>query len=96
MSRLKNLEQSKRIRLDGYIPMPIRNERDQKFYDWYLEQRAKRKAFTVARELLTAILNGEMGLQIQTAIQQGDTQAAIEAAQDLIDAFVIEDAASDN
>ena len=96
MSRTKNAEQSIRIRLDGYIPMPIKDERDRKFYDWYLEQRSKRKAFTVARELLTAILNGEMGLQIQTAIQQGDTQAAIEAAQDLINAFVIEDAASDN
>ena len=96
MSRKKNSEQSIRIRLDGYIPMPIRDERDQKFYYWYLEQRGKRKAFTVARELLTAILNGEMGLQIQTAIQQCDTQAAIEAAQDLINAFVIDDAAQDN
>lgn len=90
MSRPKNPESSKRVRLDGYIPMPITDKRDQKFYDWYLEQRVKRKAFTVARELLTAILNGEMGPQIQAAIEAGDTQAAVDAAQDLISTFVVE------
>lgn len=91
MARTKNSEPSTRIRLDGYIPMPITSDRDQKFLDWYVEQRNKRKAFTVARELLTAILNGEMGSQIQAAIEAGDTQAAVDAAQDLISAFVIDD-----
>lgn len=91
MARTKNSEPSTRIRLDGYIQMPITSDRDQKFLDWYVEQRDKRKAFTVARELLTAILNGEMGSQIQAAIEAGDTQAAVDAARDLISAFVIDD-----
>jgi|GEM_PF-3131622 hypothetical protein len=96
MSRKKNLVKSQRYRLDGNMPMPITNPRDQVFWDWYLDMKSKDRAAPVARELLTAILNGEMGSQMQKAIQQGDTQAAIEAAQDLINAFVIEDAASDN
>ena len=94
MARKKNDVPSVRIRLDGFLRMRdegiAESEREQVFLDWFLENSANRKAFTVMKEMMTAMLNGEMGPQIQQAVQAGDTQAAIEAAQDLISAFVVE------
>lgn len=94
MAKPKNIFPSERVRLDGFIEMQAQGvtlyPREQVFLDWYLENKQHRKAFTFAKEMMTAMLNGEMGPQIQAAVKAGDTQAAIEAAQDLIGAFVVE------
>lgn len=95
MPKPKNDYPSVRVRLDGFVRMQGEGAtlypREQIFYDWYQDNRANRIAFTVMKEMMTAMLNGEMGPQIQAAVRAGDTEAAIEAAQDLISAFVIQD-----
>lgn len=94
MAKPKNDFPSERVRLDGFVRMRAagvtEDAREQVFLDWYLENSPRRMAFTVMKEMMTAMLNGEMGPQIQQAVKAGDTQAAIEAAQDLIGAFVVE------
>lgn len=94
MAKPKNPYPSIRLRLDPWIRMKAEgvtaDPRHQILYDWYMENADDRKAATIAVEMMTAMLNGEMGPQIQAAVQAGDTQAAIEAAQDLIGAFVVE------
>jgi len=79
---------SERIRLDGYLQMPITDPREQKFWDWYLENRAHRRAFTMAKLLIIAALHGEMGTQVQEALQSGDTEEAQSALDDLLGAFM--------
>jgi hypothetical protein len=78
---------SQRIRFEGYQRLPIDDPRVQKALDWYLENKAERKAFTIAWQLLIAALNGELGENVKTAVEQGNTQEAIEALQDLLGAF---------
>jgi len=94
MAKPKNQFPSERVRLDGFVRMRAQGKtedpREQVFYDWYLANRVNRSAYTVMKEMMTAMLNGEMGPQIQQAVQAGDTQAAIEAAQDLMSQFVVE------
>lgn len=91
MARRKSLVPSKRIRLDGYVRQVAvdiaLDPREQKFLDWYLTNRENRKAFTVAKDMLCAMLNGELGQQVKVAVEQGNTQEAIEALQDLLGAF---------
>ena len=93
MPKPKNGFPSVRIRLDGFVRMQgegvTLHPREQVFFDWYFENSVNRVAFTVMKEMMTAILNGEMGPQIQEAVRTGDTQAAIDAAQDLFNAFVV-------
>jgi hypothetical protein len=93
MAKPKNEFPSERLRLDGFVRMQgegvTLHPREQVFYDWYVQNSANRMAFTVMKEMMTAMLNGEMGPQIQEAVKTGDTQAAIEAAQDLFNAFVV-------
>lgn len=79
-----------RIRLDGNIKPPAKDSREDKALQWYLAMVKERKAFNMAWEFIVAAVNGEMGPQVQAAVQAGDTAAAIEAAQDLFEAFVIE------
>jgi len=93
MSKPRNEFPSERVRLDGFVRMQSEGvtlyPREQVFYDWFVANSANREAFTVMKEMMTAMLNGEMGPQIQAAVKTGDTQAAIEAAQDLFNAFVV-------
>jgi hypothetical protein len=70
--------------------MPIDDPRIQTAVDWYLENKAERKAFTIAWQLLIAALNGELGESVKTAVEQGNTEEAIEALQDLMGAFGVE------
>lgn len=79
---------SERVRLDGYQQFPIIDPREQKFWDWYLENRKNRRAFTMAKILIIAALHGEMGTQIQQAVEHGDTEEATAALDDLLDAFM--------
>lgn len=92
MAMPKNIFPSMRVRLDYNLKMRSKGEtldpRQQVFHDWYLENSGR--AATLAAEMITSMLNGEMGPQLQAAVQTGDTQAAIEAAQDLFAAFVVE------
>ncbi len=87
MARPKNAEASERIRLDGYQRMPITDPREKVFWDWYVKHRANRKAFSVAKELLLAALNGELGQRVAEAVYDGNTEEAIDALQDLMGAF---------
>jgi hypothetical protein len=84
MTRRKNPVPSERVRLDGYLPMPITDPREQKFWDWYLEKRKTRQAFPMAKALIIAALYGEMGPQVQQAVQYGDTDEAVDALNDLL------------
>jgi hypothetical protein len=90
MPRKKNEIPSQRIRLDGYQPMPILEERDRVAFNWYMANRAHRQAFPIAWELIKAALNGELGSKVKEAVEQGNTQNTIEAlqaVQDLIGMF---------
>jgi hypothetical protein len=73
--------------------MPILDPRVQKFWDWYTANRAARKAFPMAFELLMAALNGELGSGVQWAVESGDEEELrkqMEAARDIMAAFVVE------
>lgn len=80
-----------RIRLDGNIREPAPDSREAKALKWYLEQVQNRRAFNMAWEFVVAAVNGELGPQVQAAVHAGDTSAAIEAARDLFDAFVVDE-----
>ncbi len=88
MARKKNAVPSVRIRLDGYVDMPVTDPRVQRFLDWYAEQRKNRKAFPMAMALIIAALHGEMGTQVQQAVEAGDTQIAQEALDDLLGTYM--------
>jgi hypothetical protein len=94
MARQKNGFPSKRIRLDGLLRMKGEKkavtERDQKFLDWYLDHQDSGKRFNLAKEIITAMLNGELGARVQDAVAKGNTEEALEAARDLISDYVIE------
>lgn len=93
MARRKNSIPSERVRLDGYVGMPIMDERVQKFWDWYVANRAARKAFPMAMQLLTAALNGELGERVQWAVENGNEEELrlqMEAAKDVFANFVVE------
>ncbi len=87
MPRKKFAVPSERIRFEGYQRMPIDDPRVQVAYDWYLKQRAERKAFPVMWQLLIAALNGELGPQVKVAVETANTEETIEALQDLIGAW---------
>ena len=87
MSRIRNAVPSVRVRLDGYQIMPILDERIQRTMDWYLKNKKERKAFTIAWQLLISAVNGELGPQVQAAVEEGNTDEAIDALKDLLGAF---------
>lgn len=87
MPRKKFAVPSERIRFEGYQRMPIEDPRVQVAYDWYVKNRAERRAFTMAWQLLIAALNGELGEQVKLAVEQGNTEETIDALQDLMSAF---------
>jgi len=87
----KNKVPSERIRLEGFQRMPITDPRVQKAFDWYLEQKRLRRAFPMAWALIIKALNGELGSEIQQAVEAGaqDTQEALEALDDLMGKWLI-------
>jgi hypothetical protein len=87
MSRMKNKVPSVRVRLDGYQAMPIVDERERVFHEWYLKARGERKAFPVAKELIISALMGELGPQVAAAVSDGNTEETIDALKDLLSAF---------
>jgi len=87
MSRIKNVVPSVRVRLDGFQSMPIVDERIQRTMDWYLKNKKERKAFTIAWQLLISAVNGELGPQVQAAVEEGNTAEAMDALHDLLSAF---------
>jgi len=89
MARRKNAVPSERVRLEGLQRMPIDDPRVQRAYDWYLEQKRMKRAFPMAWALLVKALNGELGSDLQQAVQAGakDTQEALEALDDLMDTY---------
>lgn len=91
MAKPKNPFPSERIRLDANLRMRAEgvtlDPRHQAFFDWYVKQRGGRKAATMAVEMLTSILNGELGPKLQAAVETGNTEETIDALQDLLGAF---------
>lgn len=89
MARRKNAVPSERVRLEGLQRMPIDDPRVQRAYDWYLEQKRMKRAFPMAWALIIKALNGELGSEIQQAVEAGaqDTQEALEALDDLMDTY---------
>ena len=90
MARRKNAVPSVRIRLDGYQEQPITDPRIQKAVDWVTANKAERKAFPMAWGLLIAALNGELGDQVQTAVQAGakSTEEAVKALEDAMSVWL--------
>lgn len=87
MARKKNKVPSFRVRLDGNIPQPCVDPREQKALDWYKENSKNRMAFPIAWSFIVAAVNGELGPQVQKAVSDGNTAEAIDALQDLLGAF---------
>ena len=87
MPRRKNPVQSERIRLDITQAMPIQDTRVQKAFDWYMEKSRERKAAPLAWALLISALNGELGPQVQDAVERGNTEEAVDALHDLMSVF---------
>lgn len=78
---------SARIRFEGLQRMPIEDPRVQVAYEWYLTNKEAKKAFPIAWQLIISALNGELGPQVKVAVEQGNTEEAINALQDLLGAF---------
>lgn len=89
MPRRKDEIRSERIRLDGYRKRGV-SARDDKTFAWY-DALADKTRFGVAWELITAVLNGELGQAMQIAVEEGDVEKAREAAQQIVGAFVVDD-----
>lgn len=93
MTRQKNPYPSLRVRLDGQLQRKSEHvaltPRDQVFMDWYVSNDGQDR-FGLAREIITAMLNGEFGSRVQDAVMSGNTEEALEAARDLIGEFVFE------
>jgi hypothetical protein len=89
MARPKDAIPSERIRLDGYRKRGV-SARDDKTFAWYDALTAGTR-FGVAWELITAVLNGELGPAMQVAVEEGDVEKARQAAQQIVSAFVVDD-----
>jgi hypothetical protein len=93
MPRRKNPFPSFRARMEGLIPRVDQetavSERDQVFLDWYLQNDGNNR-FGLAKGIITSMLMGEFGERVQTAVKQGNTEEALEAALDLIGDFVVD------
>jgi len=87
MARMRNVQPSIRVRLDGNIRQPVMDARERKALDWYTEMSKKRMAFPIAWGFIVAAVNGELGPQVQAAVADGNTEQAIDALQDLLGAF---------
>lgn len=87
MPRRKYAERSERIRFEGYQRKPITDPRVQVAYDWYMKNKAERKAFPIAWQLMISALNGELGENVKVAVQAGNTEEAMNALHDLMGAF---------
>lgn len=87
MARAKNKVPSARVRLDGYQSMPVVDDRERIFWDWYLKARDSRTAFPVAKQLIISALMGELGPQVAAAVSDGNTEETIDALKDLLSAF---------
>jgi len=87
MPKKKFTVPSERIRFEGLQRMPITDPRVQVAYEWYLKNKKAKKAFPIAWQLIISALNGELGPQVKVAVEQGNTEEAISALQDLLGAF---------
>ena len=91
MARPKDKFPSLRKELNLRFPMPITDPRVQRVVDWINEANKKRRAASMARELLVSALNGELGPMMQAAVEKGDVELAREAAVEMKAFFVVED-----
>jgi hypothetical protein len=69
------------------------DERTQKLMDWIEENNKTRKAAGMAKELLIAALNGELGDGVKWAMEsanEDELRLQMEAAKDIMAAFVVE------
>lgn len=82
MARPRLTHIRRRVRLDGYVPVDV-NESDDELLRW-LDSLPPRTKFPTVWNML------KVGSAVTLNVQAGDTNAAIEAARDLIDAFVVE------
>lgn len=96
MAKPKNSFPSYRYRLDGNLRMQAEGvtleERDQVFYQWMLDNQGK--AATMARQIITSMLHGELGGGVQWALEtanEEELQKQMQAARDVFANFVVED-----
>lgn len=92
MARHKNLVPSMRKELNMRFAAPV-DERAQKLITWIEENNKTRKAASLARELLIAALNGELGGGVQWALEsanEDELRLQMEAAKDVFANFVVE------
>ena len=85
MSRHKKTGIVRHLHIDPYIWIG-EDARKDAVLKWYESlPDGKRTAITI--DLLAAAVLGEFGTQVQAAVNNGDTDAAIHALQDLMSAF---------
>lgn len=85
MPREKDKIPSERIHWDGNRKRGI-SERDDRVFAWH-DANQGRDRFSLVWELVASALAGELGGQVQAAVQAGDTEKAMEALGDLLGAF---------
>jgi hypothetical protein len=92
MARHKNAVPSVRKELNIRFAAPV-DERAQKLIAWIEENNKTRKAAAMARELLIAALNGELGGGVQWAMEsanEDELRKQVEAAKDIMANFVVD------
>jgi hypothetical protein len=85
MPRRKDAVPSVRIRWDGNRKRGV-SERDDRVFGWN-DANMDNDRFGMVWELVASALAGELGPQVQAAVEQGDDEAARDALADLLDAF---------
>jgi len=83
MARPRNKRPSERIRIDGYLQRGSDPQID-RLLAW-LDGLPPRKRFPLVMQRLM------MGGALEAAVEDGDLEAARQAAQDIMAAFVVED-----
>ena len=89
MGRKPDPVKSERVRIEGSRKRGV-SSRDDKTFAW-LDGIPDGKRFEFAWDLITAALNGELGPVMQAAVEESDIEKAKRAAQQISNAFVIED-----
>lgn len=85
MPRRKDAVPSVRIHWDGNRKRGV-SERDDRVFAWN-DANMDNDRFGMVWELVASALAGELGPQVQAAVEQGDDEAARDALADLMDAF---------
>jgi hypothetical protein len=86
MPRVKDPIPSDRIRWDGNRKRGM-SERNDRVFAWN-DANMNSDRFGMVWELVASALAGELGPQVQQAVEAGNTDEAVDALQDLLEAYI--------